>query len=65
MAGDWKKKKIYIFSVWISYFIFVSTDQSCYDLVYRKRANKITAGPKGSSSSSGRYNFFGNQYNET
>lgn len=29
--------------------------QSCYDLVYRKRANKITAGPKGSSSSSGRF----------
>lgn len=66
MAGDWKRKqKRIFFCILIVIFFFFLTDQYCYDSVYRKRANKITAGQKGSSSSSGRYRLFCNQYNKT
>lgn len=66
MAGDWKRKqKRNIFLYSYCYYFFFLTDQYCYDSVYRKRANKITAGQMGSSSSSGRYRLFCNQYNKT
>lgn len=64
MAGDWKRKQKRNFFLY-SYCYFFLTDQYCYDSVYRKRANKITAGQKGSSSSYGRYRLFCNQYNKT
>lgn len=59
-----ENKNVIFFCILIVIFFFL-TDQYCYDSVYRKRANKITAGQKGSSSSSGRYRLFCNQYNKT
>lgn len=59
-----ENKNVIFFCILIVIFFFL-TDQYCYDSVYRKRANNITAGQKGSSSSSGRYRLFCNQYNKT